>query len=901
MRPIAATTLVLLLAAGCSRELGLPAPHPLTIEPAARSVSPREGLTFSVVGGAGGYRYRFKGAAGSGPEATLDPDTGAYRSGPQGPSVDEVQVVDRAGSVAAARVTVGERIALAPAAAWVAPGGRVTFVARGGLPPYDYQFKARGNRSGGTLDRVTGAYQAGSNPGAFDLVEVTDAAGAGADTLSLVVTGAPQVAVTGGAAAIEVGDLNGDGRDDLLFLQAAGGASRRLTTWSFPRGSPPAGHEYWTPAATAALGVWDLAGAGRSDVAVVGGDVSVQRADLAGVLGLGGVLAPGGTLAAGPWFSQTGGCQAVRLTWSGGAPALAACPTLSAPVPVGRPQSMTSGDFAGAGGPDVAWVEDVILAQPSGAQVNSPRLRYSLAGGTSPTPLAPPLVDGAAASIKLNGLPLQHQLARVPTGGGDGVAALFGATGNANVLAWSPPFAGAPAWAGWAPVNPFPGGSPTLGVAGCGPLGPDRPASAVAWNGGIAVTVADLTASAATLRTFLAGAFPVDVAACADVDGDGLPDLVTAGASTDAATVWLGDGDGGFGRRPRFAVSGAIGVGDVDGDGVPDLVEATGTPGLRTLFGSDHQLAVGPETPLQAPPDLVVVGPFGGQADVVFQGATGGLYLVPGNGDGSFGTAQILRPPGLVSATSHLVGLVPAELGGSAPGLDLIGWTTKDVPAGRTVGAYRVLSPVAIIRNADGSTTLVEGGGSAGAGLATQPVDLDGDGVADALATLHGAISGAPVAAGLEISVPSATGWTTTSLAGSPTGSLRALGSAGDVAVFLDNGLLRLCSPRGVVTAGQPMSGVTAGILGVLEPAAPLPALILADGKGRLVAIRGVADGTGKLGGFTAGPTILPAPGVPTAVIRLGAPNDQASGADLLLRSGDALIPVQPDGQGGWR
>jgi hypothetical protein len=557
MRPLARVIVPLLaalLSTACSRELGIPAKNPLAIEPPSRTLAPRQQITFTSRGGAGGYTYRFHGGvAGSSADAlkaSLDPATGAYQAGPVGPATDVVEVVDRAGSLASATITIGPQLTLTPGAAYPPPGGGATLVAHGGLPPYDYAFAPRSNRSGGSVDHVTGAYSAGGNPGTIDLLQVTDAAGA-VSQVSLGIVGSRQVAVPGGAAAIEVGDLNGDGLEDLLFLAPDVGGARRLSTWSFPRGSAPLADTYWTPAGTAALGVWDLEGTGRSDVAVVGPTISVLRADLGGALSLAGPLGTpaSGSVAAGPWFANGGPCVASRLAWGVSGPVVpTACPPSVLPQPSGAPQAMATGNFAGAGGPDVAWVEGYFLVGPSQTKINDPKIRFGLASDTSPTPLTLPSVvgsPGTSADVKLiGGAPLTQQIARLPTGtaAGDGAVVLMAnvPTGSpatpaaANLLGYIPPFAATPAWAGWTPFDPFPGQSPTMGVAGCGPLGPDRLPSAVAWNGGIAVTVADLSATTVHLAPFLADQYPVGVAACADVDGDGFPDLITASAPVTA-------------------------------------------------------------------------------------------------------------------------------------------------------------------------------------------------------------------------------------------------------------------------------------------------------------------------------------------------------------------------------
>ncbi len=65
--------------------------------------------------------------------------------------------------------------------------------------------------------------------------------------------------------------------------------------------------------------------------------------------------------------------------------------------------------------------------------------------------------------------------------------------------------------------------------------------------------------------------------AVADLDGDSVPDLVTANQSSGDVSVLLGNGDGSFQTAVSFAAVGrpfSVAVADLDGDSVPDLVTA---------------------------------------------------------------------------------------------------------------------------------------------------------------------------------------------------------------------------------------------------------------------------------------------------------------------------------------
>jgi hypothetical protein len=78
--------------------------------------------------------------------------------------------------------------------------------------------------------------------------------------------------------------------------------------------------------------------------------------------------------------------------------------------------------------------------------------------------------------------------------------------------------------------------------------------------------------------------------AVGDVNGDGKPDIITAnsGGTTPGNTVsvLLGDGRGSFSAATSYRVGSqpiAVAVGDVNGDGKPDLVTAGGN-GVTVLL-----------------------------------------------------------------------------------------------------------------------------------------------------------------------------------------------------------------------------------------------------------------------------------------------------------------------------
>ena len=140
----------------------------------------------------------------------------------------------------------------------------------------------------------------------------------------------------------------------------------------------------------------------------------------------------------------------------------------------------------------------------------------------------------------------------------------------------------------------------------------------------------------------------------ADVNADGTPDILCGGQSI---TVLLGNGDGTFQPAALYAAPGGsrnVVAADVDGDGVMDLLAAaiTNQDGeVEVLRGNgDGTFAKGvgyPGTPCLY---AIAVADFNrdGRVDVVTStdGATcdgnGDIALLLGNGDGTFGAPVVL-------------------------------------------------------------------------------------------------------------------------------------------------------------------------------------------------------------------------------------------------------------------
>jgi hypothetical protein len=92
----------------------------------------------------------------------------------------------------------------------------------------------------------------------------------------------------------------------------------------------------------------------------------------------------------------------------------------------------------------------------------------------------------------------------------------------------------------------------------------------------------------------LGASFGASAVAVADLDGDGILDIVSAGISAHGSgqasvTVFLGNGDGTFRAGVEHALSGSspsgLAIGDLNGDGIPDLAVTVPGRSAWMLFG----------------------------------------------------------------------------------------------------------------------------------------------------------------------------------------------------------------------------------------------------------------------------------------------------------------------------
>ncbi len=180
-------------------------------------------------------------------------------------------------------------------------------------------------------------------------------------------------------------------------------------------------------------------------------------------------------------------------------------------------------------------------------------------------------------------------------------------------------------------------------------------ASGPSWTVTVRLSLGNGTfAPANTVATGLAYA----VWGAADLNGDGIPDLVLSYQTGTGFAVMLGKGDGTFSSPTLFAVSNGqnavpIVLDDFNGDGRPDIITTDTVHSLSIWLnqgdGSFRQPAVAasPNELLSRTPWSTLVGDFNGDGKLDLGVPASGpaspvasLYVFLGNGDGTFQTPE---------------------------------------------------------------------------------------------------------------------------------------------------------------------------------------------------------------------------------------------------------------------
>ena len=355
---------------------------------------------------------------------------------------------------------------------------------------------------------------------------------------------AQQTFATGSAPqSVAVGDVNGDGRPDLIVANDnfAGTVSVLLNTTAAGSTTPSfaAQQTFATGSFPRSVTVGDLNGDGLPDLIVA--NVSSNTVSVLLNTTAAGATAP--SFAAQHTFS-TGSC----------------------------PLSFSLGDVNCDGRPDLLVAND-------GSSTVSVLLNTTAAGATTPS-------FAAQQTFATGSQPFAVGLADV---NGDGLPDLVVANNGSNTVSvlLNTTAAGATT-ASFAAQQTFATGSGPRSVALADVNGDGRPDLIVADGGSNTLSVllnttaaGETATSFAPQQTFATGSLPLSVA-LADVNGDGRPDLTVANYNSNTVSVLLNTTAAGattlsFAVQQSFAAGSgpfAVALGDVNGDGRPDLIVA---------------------------------------------------------------------------------------------------------------------------------------------------------------------------------------------------------------------------------------------------------------------------------------------------------------------------------------
>jgi hypothetical protein len=140
--------------------------------------------------------------------------------------------------------------------------------------------------------------------------------------------------------------------------------------------------------------------------------------------------------------------------------------------------------------------------------------------------------------------------------------------------------------------------------------------------------------------------------AIADMNGDERPDVVALSTDEYGMMVAVGDGRGGFGQRtvdvPLPEAPQGITSGDFDGDGVPDLALNWSTSLEVLLSRPGRVFTYAPSTSTDPFADGPALADFNedGYLDIAFSLRSGDLEVFLGRGDGTFTAPTVLAQPG---------------------------------------------------------------------------------------------------------------------------------------------------------------------------------------------------------------------------------------------------------------
>ena len=535
-------------------------------------------------------------------------------------------------------------------------------------------------------------------------------------------TPASPVSVGAGPVAITLGDLNGDGKPDILAANSADNTATVLLGDGTGAFVAAAASPFAVGVKPHALALADFNGDGVPDVVAAnagGNSITVLLGD-----------------------------------GSGGFTALTGSPFNTGSTPV----SLVVADFNADGKPDIAIanlfdsnVTLLLNALPS-ITPNSPSLTlYAQAAQTAPvtfpvTVSAP--TAGSTYTVSSNKAWLTPAPASSATGGATTVS-LSASAGSLTpgvysaIVRYSAPgffdgatsvtFHVATASGTLQPSasNPFATGSSPQSVAVADFNGDGFPDLATADYGSNTVSILLGNASggftAAPGSPFAVGTTPSSIAV-ADFNGDGLPDVVTANPGSNNVSVLLGNGMGGMTPAPGSPYATgvepvSVAVGDVNGDGKPDILTANlSDQTVTVLLGSGtggFAAATGNPVALGSSPQSIAVADFNGDGllDFVTPAFNGKVTILYGNGTGEFAGAR----PFTAGSFPQFVAAADLNGGGRLDIVTVNGNSTVTVLLANNSGGYTAAtgSPFAVGKlpqsvavadmNGDGKPDLITG------------------------------------------------------------------------------------------------------------------------------------------------------------------------------------------------
>ena len=266
----------------------------------------------------------------------------------------------------------------------------------------------------------------------------------------------------------------------------------------------------------------------------------------------------------------------------------------------------------------------------------------------------------------------------------------------------------------------------------------DLESSAPGDHGDIAVLLNNGDGTFSKAATYAAGREPVSVAV-GDVNGDGIPDIVTADSASDTISVLIGKGDGTFKAPVSYPVDASpqgVILADFNGDGKLDIAVGTSSgDSVGVLLNAGKGVFQPVEySPSGARPAYLAAFDFDGDGKLDIAAtdtADGAVSILHGNGDGTFTWTA------LYAASRNPQSLVIADVNGDGIPDIVVAW-----------GNPSILGP----DNGSGNTTVLLGNGDGtfraptlwpAGGQPTSPViaDFNLDGKQDVLVAHNGGLS----------------------------------------------------------------------------------------------------------------------------------------------------------------